>query len=329
MIQGTGRKLYLHVGSRKTASTSLRRALRVFKEDDKTLFWDRGGQLINKVVAYNKISDDERHRSINSLEEGLSSTRKNIIFSAESIYQMNFTQQKILLDAIKMYFDEIEVVFIVRNLSDLAASETRQRIREQRLNLKEPLNLRLTNWMVGPLLEDSNTQLTIRDYDQLMDENSKLVAGMLELFDIETNNPKLTNFFTNVSGSRIASQLSWRLNKILQKKGTSNKRKFRSTNLFLEQEFPLGVNEALDKNVLSHFLSDHGEDLKVLRNFGINYPSTPKTNLELVSDYLDDLDEDLALRVLNNGYQTKYDEVRNFNSLDSALYEIYLNHKLL
>lgn len=326
MIPGTGRKIYLHAGARKTASTSLQRALRVFKEDDKTLFWDRGGELINKVVAFDEISDDERDGGLHSLQKGLTSTRKNIIFSTESIYQLNFTQQKSLLDAIKVYCDEIEVVFIVRNLSELAASETRQLIREQRLNLKEPLSLGLTNWIAGPLVEDSKTKLTIRDYGHLIDENSNSVAGMLELFDIETNNPKLTIVRTNQSGSRIASQLAWRLHRILQKKGVSNRRQFRSLHLFLEQEFPLGVNQALDKNTLSHFLSDHEDDLEILRAFGINYPSTPKTNLELVAYYLDDLDEELALRVL---YDRKHlDKPASSLTLDKALLALYREHRV-
>lgn len=319
----------LHIGARKTATSSLQRSLRMFSEDDRTLFWFGGGYLLGRVTGFYKAKADEKDNSIALLKNGLNESTKNIIFSSEAIYQMNLSQQEILIDVLSQYCDTLEIVFISRNFADLAVSETRQRIREQRLDISNPLHLHMTSWMSGPLANGFPNRVFVRDYDQIMDKNGNAVPEILRILGVQHQHAGATTFRRNRSGSRIASQLALRLQNILLREGVAqSKRKFRSFHNFLEQKFPLGLHEPIDRNFARYYLADHSEELNLLKDgFGITYPQTPGTNLQIFTDYLDDLDEEMATRLLRNSVPKEGIERFKFRSLDSALLSLYQDHE--
>lgn len=130
-------KLIIHAGLAKTGTTSLQSFLHRNKENLKqscNLVYS--GAFLHDVSAHHKLAMLVKSREVAIIEDGLLKLKKEsdgykyAVLSSEEICTLSVSQIEFLLNIVKLYFDEVEVLFTIRPHFSLFVGSYKQQIRE-------------------------------------------------------------------------------------------------------------------------------------------------------------------------------------------------------
>lgn len=200
----------IHIGSHKTGTSALQKSLYFSKLEENNYLYPIS--ILSKGFSHNNfalsilydINKDLDHY-LYYLEKEIKNNKKNIIISSEMLEKLIFTKkEKILkiLILLKNYFDEIKIIYSIRNETDLCDSVFKQRVCSSEYYYKEETktfineffnedfsyNKTIDSWM--------NTKLVNKSYvywysdDFLENINNFKIACELE---IEIPDPGLVN----------------------------------------------------------------------------------------------------------------------------------------
>lgn len=308
----------LHVGAHKTGTFSFQRLMSEYRKNSHNSKFDYLGPEVNhsKLMVGLFAENPARHHlfanknfstsdleqlkksSLEKLNQALYCTDETLLISGEEIGTMSSIAKEGLVDFFKSKGFNVQILLVVRDPSDLAASLIQQWIKGGVRQTFSINSLYRKYWEFFAFSDE--VSMKVFSYENLLSRHGDVASGLAAEIGFDCGKEKKKGRsldWVNTGLSQSATKVLYRLNQLFRETDSPMVNSPQKIPLLqiLRETWPKSDEDSLNTGILSSAITtDARYEVNDLRDlFEIDYSSTDlrSFNLQEVTDYLEDLSD--------------------------------------